>query len=175
MIGACATAGGIQALRNFKDVNDFISMVYANPQYISTLSKSTPIADHVFVDYELRGCPINKYQLLELISALLNGRKPNIPAYSLCMECKMKGNVCIMVAGKIACLGPVTQAGCGAICPSYNRGCYGCFGPKETTNAKSLGEKFSELGLKNDDIMRIFRSFNTMAEPFRKESEVYEK
>jgi sulfhydrogenase subunit delta len=141
-IGACATAGGIQALRNFKEVSDFISIVYAHPEYIETLNKSTPIADHVFVDFELRGCPINKYQLLEVINALLNGRKPNIPVYSVCMECKRKGNVCVMVASGTPCLGPVTQAGCGALCHSYNRGCYSCFGPKETPNTASLAERF---------------------------------
>ncbi len=174
-IGSCATAGGIQALRNFRDVEDFISIVYANPEYISTLAKSTPIADHVFIDYELRGCPINKYQLLELISALLNNRKPNLPTHSVCMECKLKGNLCIMVAHGIACMGPVTQAGCGAICPSYNRGCYGCFGPKETPNTKSLSRWFKSMGLSNDDIIQNFRNFNAMAEPFRKESESHEK
>jgi coenzyme F420-reducing hydrogenase gamma subunit len=174
-IGACATAGGIQALRNYKNIDDFISIVYANPRYISTLRKSTPIADHVAVDFELRGCPINKYQLLELICAFLNGRKPNIPPYSLCMQCKMNGNVCVMVTRKIACLGPVTQAGCGAICPSFNRGCYGCFGPMETPNTESLGNKLVEFNLSKDDIVRIFRNYNTLAEPFRRESEAYEK
>jgi sulfhydrogenase subunit delta len=174
-IGACATAGGIQALRNFKNVRDFISMVYASPEYIDTLTKSTAIADHVTVDFELRGCPINKYQLVELISATLNGRKPNIPTYSVCVECKRKGNVCVMVASGTPCLGPVTQAGCGAICPSYNRGCYGCFGPKETPNTASLAAWYEHLNVPKDDIVRAFRGFNAYAEPFRKESEAHEK
>ncbi len=126
-IGACATAGGIQALRNFKDVNTYITAVYPTPQFIETLNKSTPIADHVFVDFQLRGCPISKFQLLELFNAYLNGRKPNIPQYSVCIECKRKGTTCVMVAQGIPCLGPVTQAGCDAICPSFERGCYGCF------------------------------------------------
>lgn len=174
-IGACATSGGIQALRNFKNVEDFIPMVYASPQYIETLSKSTPISDHIHVDFELRGCPINKHQLLELISAYLAGRKPNIPSYSLCLECKMKGNTCVMVAGGVACLGPVTQAGCGALCPSYNRGCYGCFGPKENPNTFSLANWFGERDSNNDEIVRIFRNFNAYSEEFRKESEAHER
>jgi len=174
-IGSCATAGGIQALRNFKDVKDFVSIVYANPEYIKTLNKSTPISDHVAVDFELRGCPINKYHLVELISALLNNRKPNIPTYSTCIECKRKGIVCVMVSKGIPCLGPVTQAGCGALCPSYNRGCFGCFGPKETPNPVSLGAVWENMKVKDDDIMRAFRSFNAYAEPFRKASESYEK
>jgi len=174
-IGACATAGGIQALRNFKNVDEFISIVYASPEYIETLSKSTPISDHIPVDFELRGCPINKYQLIELVSAYLNGRKPNLPTYSLCMECKQLGNICVMVAHGTPCLGPVTQAGCGALCPSFNRGCYGCFGPKETPNTSSLGKQWEELGTPRDDIMRAFRGFNAFSEAFRKESEAYEK
>jgi coenzyme F420-reducing hydrogenase gamma subunit len=175
VIGACATAGGIQALRNFADVRQFVSTVYAHPEYIATLGKSTPIADHVFVDFELRGCPISKVQLIELTTAFLHGRKPNIPAYSVCIECKRKGNVCVMVADGIPCLGPVTQAGCGAICPSYHRGCYACFGPKETPNTESLAEWFEQLGMEAAEVMRAFRGFNAFAEPFRKQSEAYEK
>jgi len=174
-IGACATAGGIQALRNFKNVKEFISIVYASPHYIETLNKSTPISDHVFVDFELRGCPINKYQLLELINAFLNKRKPIIPPYSVCMECKRMDNICVMVADGTPCLGPVTQAGCGAICPSYHRGCYGCFGPKESVNTSSLAEWWKVLNVGDDDLMRAFRSFNAYADPFRKESEAHEK
>jgi sulfhydrogenase subunit delta len=174
-IGACATAGGIQALRNFKDVQEFVSVVYATPQYIETLATSTPIADHVQVDFELRGCPINKEQLLEVISALLYGRKPNIPPYSVCIECKRRGSVCVMVAHGTPCLGPATQAGCGAICPAYHRGCYGCFGPKETPNTDSLSTWWSYLGVNEQDLVRAFRTFNAWAEAFREESMAHEK
>jgi coenzyme F420-reducing hydrogenase gamma subunit len=167
-IGACATAGGIQALRNWKDVDEFVRAVYATPQYISTLQLSTPIEHHVRVDFELRGCPINKHQLVELISATLAGRKPNVPAYSVCMECKRRGNVCVMVAHGTPCLGPVTHAGCGALCPSYNRGCYGCFGPMETPNAPSLTRQLKVLGMDDRGIERVFQTFHAGAEPFRK-------
>lgn len=173
-IGACATAGGVQALRNFKDVKEFISIVYASPEYISTLDKSTPIAEHVPVDFELRGCPINKYQLVEVISAFLNERKPNTPAHSVCMECKLRGTPCVMVAHGTPCLGPVTHAGCGAICPAYNRGCYGCFGPKETPNTASIATWWTHLGASEGRVMRTFRNFNAYAEPFREESEKHE-
>lgn len=172
-IGACATAGGIQALRNFKDIKEFVSAVYAKPEFIKTLSTSTPISEHVQVDFELRGCPINKTQLLEVINATLNQRKPNIPPYSVCMECKLRGTVCVMVAQGTPCLGPVTQAGCGAICPAYNRGCYACFGPKETPNIGSMRTWFEHLGMNDVDILRAFRTFNAYAEPFRKVSETH--
>jgi len=174
-IGACATAGGIQALRNFKDVREFTSIVYATPSYIQTLNKSTPISDHVFVDFELRGCPISKHQLVEVLSAFLNGRKPVTPTYSVCVECKRRGTVCALVTQGPPCLGPVTQAGCNALCPSYQRGCFGCFGPKETPNTSSLAAYWRGLGMKNIDLLHLFRSYNAYAEPFRKESEAHEK
>jgi len=170
-IGACATAGGIQALRNWKDVDEFIQIVYATPQYVSTLKLSTPISEHVTVDFELHGCPINKHQLIELITALLVGRKPNIPATSVCVECNRHGNVCVMVASGIPCLGPVTHAGCGALCPSYARGCYGCYGPMETPNTASLTRQFRILGQSDDATCRSFRLFNAWSMPFRKASE----
>ncbi|HEY2386501.1 MAG TPA: oxidoreductase [Candidatus Binatia bacterium] len=174
-IGACATAGGIQALRNFKDVKELAAIVYATPAYISTLDRSTPIAAHVVVDFELRGCPIDKRQLLEVISAFLHGRRPNTPAHSVCIECKLRGNVCVMVARGVPCLGPATQAGCGAICPAYDRGCYGCFGPQETPNTGSLARWWACLGVTERDLVRAFRTFNAWAEPFRKESEAHER
>lgn len=174
-IGACATAGGIQALRNFKDVKEFVSVVYPRPEYIETLNTSTPIAEHVRVDFELRGCPINKHQLLEVISAFLHGRKPNTPSSSVCIECKLQGTVCVMVAHGIPCLGPVTHAGCGAICPTYRRDCYGCFGPKETPNTGSLSSRWIHLGASEEELVRAFRGFNAYAEDFCKESKAHEK
>jgi len=174
-IGACATAGGIQALRNFSDVRDFTAMVYASPQYIETLARSTPIAEHVTVDFELRGCPISKAQLLEVVLAFLHQRRPAIATGSVCQECKLRGNVCVMVAHGTPCLGPVTQAGCGAICPAFDRGCYACFGPKETPNTDALAQQLHAMGVARPDIVRAFRSFNAAAEPFREESERHDR
>jgi sulfhydrogenase subunit delta len=173
-IGACATSGGIQALRNFADVEEFTSVVYASPEYISTLATSTPISANVKVDFELRGCPINKRQLLELISAYLNERKPAIAEHSVCIECKRRGTVCVMVAHGTPCLGPVTHAGCGAICPAYDRGCYGCYGPMETPNTGSLDEWWKRLGASDDQLTRVYRSFNAEAGAFREASEAHE-
>ena len=170
-IGACATSGGIQALRNFADVAEYAAIVYARPDYIRSLATSTPIAEHVKVDFELRGCPIDKRQLIEVISAFLVGRRPVTPAHSVCVECKLKGNVCTMVAQGTPCLGPVTHAGCGALCPSYDRGCYGCFGPMETPNTPSLSRQLESLGTSKQTLQRLYRTFNANAEPFRKESE----
>ena len=170
-IGACATAGGIQALRNFADVRAYTSIVYARPDYIQTLATSTAIADHVAVDFELRGCPISKRQLIEVISAFLAKRRPVTPPHSVCMECKLKGNVCVMVAHGTPCLGPATHAGCNAICPSYGRGCYGCYGPMETPNTASLTRQLKALGMPEKEVQHVYRSFNANAPAFRKESE----
>jgi coenzyme F420-reducing hydrogenase gamma subunit len=172
-IGACATAGGIQALRNWADVDAFVSIVYAEPDHIRTLETSTPISEHVEVDLELQGCPISKHQLLETIDAFLHRRSPNLPRHSVCVECKLRGTNCVMVAGGIPCLGPVTQAGCGAICPAYDRGCYGCFGPAEASNVDSLASWWKQLGVSDGDMVRALRTFNGYAPEFRRASEAY--
>ena len=167
-IGACATAGGVQALRNFADVREFVDVVYASPEYISTLATSTPISAHVQVDFELHGCPIDKRQLVEVVTAFLHGRKPGIPSTSVCTECKQRGTVCVTVAHGTPCLGPVTHAGCGALCPAYNRGCYGCFGPMETPNTAALIPLLRRQGLSEGGVERVFSTFNAASEPFRK-------
>ena len=169
-IGACATSGGIQALRNFANVREWIPLVYASPEFVSTLDTSTPIADHVRVDLELRGCPIAKAQLVETVSALLNARRPRIPTTSVCTECKARGTPCVMVAEGTPCLGPVTQSGCGAICPAYGRGCYGCFGPMESPNVDALARQWHELGATDLDLVRALRTFNANAPEFREAS-----
>lgn len=174
-IGACATAGGIQALRNFHDVAEWMRVVYGAPTAIDTLGHSTPVRDHVFVDLELRGCPIAKEQLVDVLSALLNGRKPILPTHAVCIDCKRSGVPCVLVTQGLPCLGPVTQTGCGALCPRWGRGCYGCFGPCETPNAAALAERFTEDGAPPKDLLRLFRSFNAGAEAFRKESESHER
>jgi coenzyme F420-reducing hydrogenase gamma subunit len=175
-IGACATAGGIQSLRNFANIDDYLHAVYAHPEYISTLATSTPISEHVPVDFELQGCPINKHQLLEVLTALLLGKKPSLPSCSVCTECKINGNVCVPVAYGTPCLGPVTHAGCGALCPAYHRGCYGCFGPKETANPLALTSWWEkEFNKNHHSIKCALRSYNGAKEPFRKASEHYEE
>ncbi|MFI9615264.1 oxidoreductase [Streptomyces sp. NPDC052023] len=162
-IGACATAGGIQALRDFADVEEFRRTVYARPDYIETLATSTPVAAHVDVDFELRGCPIDRRQLLEVITAFLAGRRPDVPNHSVCFECKRRGTVCVTVAHGTPCLGPVTHAGCGAICPAFGRGCYGCFGPSGSPNLRALVPLLHQDGMDDRDVERLLRTFNASA------------
>jgi len=166
-IGACATAGGIQALRNWADHDAYRAAVYAHPEYVESLATATPISDHVEVDAELRGCPIDPGQLLELLTSLTVGRRPQLPDEAVCLECKRRGTVCVMVTGIGTCLGPVTHTGCGAMCPAFARGCYGCFGPRERANATSLARWFGRDGRSDADTARLFSGFTAYAKPFR--------
>jgi sulfhydrogenase subunit delta len=170
-IGACATAGGVQALRNWADSAEFVQAVYARPDYIQTLATSTAIADHVPVDFELRGCPVDRHQLVEVVAALAAGRRPRTPSHSVCLDCKRRGTVCVMVARGVPCLGPVTQAGCGAICPAFDRGCYACFGPAPQSNLVSLTSEFVRGGMSDRAAAVSLRLFNGYAPEFRRESE----
>lgn len=170
-IGACATAGGIQSLRNWANHEDYLRAVYARPEYISSLATSTAIAQHVKVDYELRGCPVDRGQLLELLTALVCGRRPRIPMHSVCLECKRRGTVCIEVAQGVPCLGPITQTGCGAICPAYNRGCYGCFGPAEQANCGSLTDHLLSIGHSPQSLLPLLRGINAAAVGFQSEGD----
>ncbi len=169
-IGACATAGGIQALRNFSSLQEFASGVYPRPQQLEVLATSTPISEHVKVDLEVQGCPVNRHQLLEVVLALLHRRRPVLPSHSVCIECKLRGSECVVVADGVPCMGPVTQAGCGAICPAYGRGCYGCFGPSETFNAPSLIGRWEQLGDTKRQVVQRLRHVNAWTPRLREES-----
>jgi coenzyme F420-reducing hydrogenase gamma subunit len=166
-LGTCATAGGIQALRNFTKVEDLALMVYQHPEYLQTLKKSTPIAEHVKVDMELWGCPVNKYQLLEVVQAILQKRRPNLPSHSVCLDCKRAGRVCVVVSQGIACLGPGTRAGCGAICPSNGRGCYGCFGPAPNADLQAVTAALRPVERYPGELHHLLRNISGYAPAFR--------
>jgi coenzyme F420-reducing hydrogenase gamma subunit len=166
-IGACATSGGIQALRNWADHDAVRAFVYPEPAYVDSLATATPVADHVAVDAELRGCPISPDQLREFVTAVLAGRRPDLPDEAVCAECKRRGVVCVAVAGGVTCLGPVTRTGCGALCPAYGRGCYGCFGPREAANAEGLAT-WLHRAADPADTARAFALFNAWSPPFRR-------
>ncbi len=184
-IGACATSGGIQALKNWADLDAFTAAVYPRPEHIQTLSTSTPISEHVDVDFELWGCPIDKQQVLGVLTDLLAGVQPRLPTHSVCLECKRQGHVCVLVSRGIPCLGPVTRTGCGAICPGMGRDCYGCFGPAEhdampppgtPPNTSSLARQFHErLQLIPVEMVRRFRGINGSVQSFCQESDAWER
>lgn len=172
-IGACATAGGIQALRNFSNSEEWLAHIYASPEHISTLATSTAIAHHVLVDLELWGCPVNTQQVLSAIKSLMLKAKPRVKRGSVCMECKRRGYVCVLVAKAKPCMGPVTQTGCGALCPGVNRDCYGCYGPDENPNTQSLGKWFEKLGLSHSEVTQKFLHINNQAPAFHNAGEYF--
>lgn len=174
-IGACATAGGIQALRNFSDADSWKKEIYAKPETISSLKTSTPIAHHVTVDLEIWGCPVNGKQVLDAIKSLLQKATPAIVRDSVCMECKRQGNVCVLVTKNSPCMGPVTQTGCGALCPAANRDCYACYGPSENPNTTSLAKWLSRIGFSDAEIARRFLFINNHASAFKSVGEQYKK
>lgn len=169
-IGACATAGGIQALRNFRALGPMVQAVYPTPEVLEVLPQATPIGEHVPVDLELHGCPISKSQLLEVLPVLLEGRVPRIPGHPVCVDCKRLGNPCVVVRHRIPCLGPVTRTGCGALCPTYGRGCYGCFGPSDAPQIPAAFQMLEELGLSREAASLEFQRFTGWARPFREAS-----
>jgi sulfhydrogenase subunit delta len=171
-LGTCATSGGIQALRNFTKAADLAEKVYDHPEYLNYLETATAISEHVKVDLEIWGCPVNKNQVVEALAALLQKRKPNLPQYSVCMECKRNGNSCVLVASGIPCLGPVVQAGCGAVCPANGRGCYGCFGPNTFGNFNSLVPTLVNMERFKGEAGLLLHNFSGYAPSFRKASEV---
>lgn len=173
-IGTCATAGGVQALRNFTQASELAFMVYTHPEYLQFLDESTPISQHVKVDYELWGCPINKYQLLEVILASLQNRKPQIPEHPVCLDCKRQGITCVMVAQGMLCLGPATHTGCGAICPANGRGCYGCFGPAPNVGFEALAATFKKMENYPGEGLRLFRNISGNSPQFREAARTLE-
>lgn len=173
-IGACATSGGIQALRNFATLEATSRPVYPHPDWLKVLPQTTAISEYVKVDYQLQGCPIARDQLIEAITAFLQGRSPQIPRESVCAECKRNAYNCIAVCPGVPCLGPITQAGCGAICPAFGRGCYGCFGPKENPQVKSLASWWSARGMDRDDVVRALRLIHGWSDSLREVSQIYD-
>ena len=166
-LGTCATAGGIQSLRNFANADEYAKTVYGHPEYLQYLQSATPIAEHILVDMELWGCPVNKTQVIEVIVALLNNRRPNLPPHSVCLECKRRGASCVIVDKGVPCIGPATQAGCGAICPSIGRGCYGCFGPTRDVNVDAVANMLQKMERYPGETARLFRGISGYAPTFR--------
>lgn len=173
-IGACATAGGIQALRNWADVEAWKRTTYPDPRWVEVLPSSTPISDHVAVDAEIHGCPVNEEQVLRVLARARLGAGADLPGRSVCVECKRRGTVCVLVARGEACMGPVTRSGCGAICPAMDRACYACFGPSDGANPPPLARRFRALGLAPRDVLRQFRGITGAQSAFRRFTDALE-
>jgi coenzyme F420-reducing hydrogenase gamma subunit len=172
-VGACATVGGIQALRNGRDIEAMKRITYPRTALVRTLPASTPHSVHVKVDLEIPGCPPSKDQILEVVTRLLLRQRPRLPSHSLCLECKRRGNVCVLVSGGQPCLGPITHAGCGALCPSYGRACYGCFGPMDDPQPGRLARELEKRGLPPEEIVRRLQEITAGDESLTEVAERY--
>lgn len=174
-IGACATAGGLQALRNLANAKEWIAAVYASPEHISSLDRALPIRARVAVDFELWGCPVSSRQVLAAVSSLRNGAVPVDERDKVCLECKRQQAVCVVVAKGQPCMGPVTRTGCGALCPRFGRGCYACYGPAENLNTEALGARLHGLGLAGREIARHFLGTHNQMPAFLDAAQRWEK
>jgi sulfhydrogenase subunit delta len=158
-IGACATMGGVNAIKNRHKEEDVRSIVYGDKAHLWTDTIPTrPLSECVKVDYELQGCPVNGGEFLSVVKALLTGQTPHIKDYPQCMECKLKENVCLFDKGEM-CLGPVVRAGCDVICPTLGQGCEGCRGLISNPNLSAQIDVLAEHGLTVKDVLDNFTLF----------------
>ncbi len=157
-IGSCAVCGGVPAIKNNEQEYVVQNRVYADTSKITSI-RAHSIDQYIPVDGYIKGCPMGERDLAECVTSLLLGKRPDFIQYPVCIECKLKHNICVLVAYNWPCMGPVTNAGCGALCPSHDRACYGCWGPVKDAKAKILADRFARMGLSEDDIFRRFTEF----------------
>ena len=162
-LGACAHIGGVNVLKNLHPLEDVRGWVYGDKADWYDTYPARPISAVVEVDAVIPGCPIDREEFIRVVKAVLVGKKPPIPDYPVCVECKKNGNVCVYELGR-TCLGPVARAGCGAICPTYSTGCEGCRGLIPHPNENAMEEVLDEFGLTAEEIMGQFTMFNAYRE-----------
>jgi len=157
-LGACATTGGINVLKNFHPLAEVKERVYPGCEDCFDTYESRPIDECIKVDYYIHGCPIDNQEFLKVVKALATGQTPFVPTFPVCVECKIKENVCMYDMGR-SCLGPVTRAGCGAICPSFGTGCEGCRGLIPEPNVNATRDILAKAGLTPEQVINQFRLF----------------
>ncbi|HDL60234.1 MAG TPA: NADH:ubiquinone oxidoreductase [candidate division WOR-3 bacterium] len=171
-IGHCAIYGGVQAM--FMGKEEWIERyqkVYGKQDAVTLTAplEPKPLSAYVKVDAALPGCPIEKEPFLKLAGMLIHGVVPKNPDYPVCAECRWKENECLLLKGEI-CLGPLTNSGCGAICPSHNTGCIGCWGPIAEENYAAEIKLLIDKGYDLDAVIKRFSIFGgtERAEKLRK-------
>ncbi len=166
-LGSCACYGGVQAIRNFGDVEEARKQVYDDDGSHIDALPAIGLDEHVNVDYYMRGCPVDRSEIIDVLSSLLIGKTPEPKHYSVCVECKLAEYVCLLTEGKL-CMGPVTNAGCKARCLAFSVPCDGCRGPYDQANLESFIEILKEKKISSEDILRKFRMYTSWAPPYRK-------
>ena len=165
-LGACATMGGVNRLKDNFDLNEVRRCVYGNSAMMAHLNTTATRAAHevVKVDYKIHGCPINNREFAYFIQCLVMGKEPVVPNYPVCVECKMRGNVCRYEYNEV-CLGVVTRAGCNAPCPSAGFWCFGCRGYVDNPNVQAAREVMDQYGKTMEDLKSRLVLFNSKQEP----------
>jgi len=165
-IGACATIGGINKLKNNFDLDEVRECVYGDAGRMEHLEtgQTKGVDEVVKVDYKVHGCPMNGAEFTYVVRCLLMGKEPEIPDYPVCVECKMKENVCRWEYGEI-CIGPITRAGCGAKCPSAGFRCFGCRGYIDNPNVEAAKDVMEKYGLSVDDLRSKLVLFGSKQRP----------
>ena len=167
--GDCAIGGCIPSIRNWMPQMEAETQVYHDTSAIHS-TKVLGIGEYVKIDAILKGCPPHRENILELLKSYLLKTKPRLRKHPVCIECKYRDNACLITSKKIPCMGPVTSAGCGALCPSLNRECEGCFGPMSNPNSEALASIFRDIGLNEEDIIRKFRKYAGTSIEFQREA-----
>jgi coenzyme F420-reducing hydrogenase gamma subunit len=157
-LGACAHLGGVNALKSLHPLEEVRRYVYGEKADWYETYDARPIDAVIPVDFAIPGCPIDRTEFINCVKALLLGKKPPIPDYPLCVECKLKENECLFTRNKV-CLGPVTRAGCGAICPTYGQSCEACRGFITNPNDSSMRNVLAEHGMSVEEITSIYTMF----------------
>ena len=158
-MGSCAVNGGLNCMKNLYGLEKAKDLVYGDKKDWIDSIEVKPVDAYINVDYYARGCPPNRFEIVDIVRSLIVGRKPEIPNYPVCIECKRNGNTCVYDLGK-SCLGPVTRAGCDSRCPNSVDGCEGCRGPVDDPNMNAQKDLLAEHGLTVDDIMAEFNLYN---------------
>jgi coenzyme F420-reducing hydrogenase gamma subunit len=164
-LGDCAIYGCVPSIKNWFPENIIERQVYEDTSVIFS-TKIYGIEEYVNVDYKLGGCPPHRSMFLETLRAIILDIRPSLRQHAVCMECKFKENECLLTSRKQPCMGPVTLAGCGAICPTFNRVCEGCYGPMSDANSVSLANEFRNIGLSDDEVLRKFRKYAGLSPKF---------
>jgi len=162
-LGACAHTGGVNAMKNRMPMDQALKTVYGDKASWFDTIPTRPLSAVVPVDLAVPGCPIDRGELLEVVKALLLGKTPTLPTYPVCVQCKMAENVCVFDLG-LTCMGPVTRAGCRAVCPSYGNRCLGCRGLVPEPNVNAHKEVLAEHGRTVEGLLAEYRMFGSMLE-----------
>ena len=167
--GDCAIGGCIPSIRNWIPQMEAEQRVYSDTSSIHSM-KVLGIGEYVKTDAILKGCPPHRETLVEILKSAILKIRPRLRQHPVCVECKFRDNACLITSKKMACMGPVTSAGCGAICPTLGRECEGCFGPMSNPNTAALASIFKDIRLSDEDIKRKFRKYAGMSPEFRREA-----